>query len=89
MPLKAIVTEGTATDCHQASRLIEGLSTQYLLADRAYDNNAVLAQASALRMNPVIPPQKSRKVQREIGQGALQVQTSHRKCFFIGCGGRI
>jgi transposase len=36
-----------------------------LLADRGYDSNAIIEQAKAQGMAPVIPPRKSRKKQRE------------------------
>ena len=65
MPLRAVITEGTAPDCKQASHLIEGLSAEHLFADRAYDTNAILAQASVQGMNVVIPPKKNRKIQRQ------------------------
>ena len=64
MPLRAIITQGTRADCSQASRLIEGLSAEYLLADKGYDTNDILAQVRAQNMRPVIPPKKNRKEQR-------------------------
>jgi transposase len=64
MPLRVVVTQGTRADCSQASRLIEGLSAEYLLADKGYDANHILAQACAQNMCPVIPPKKNRKEQR-------------------------
>jgi transposase len=64
MPLRVIITQGTTADCTQASRLIEGLSAEYLLADRGYDSNAILDQAENQGMKAVIPPKKSRTVQR-------------------------
>jgi transposase len=45
--------------------LIEGLSAEYLLADRGYDSNAILEQAENQGMTPVIPPKKNRIEQRE------------------------
>jgi len=45
--------------------LIEGIDAQYLLADRAYDTNAIIAQAIQQGTTPVIPPKKNRKEQRE------------------------
>jgi transposase len=40
--------------------LIEGLDAQYLLADKGYDTDAVVAQAEASLMTVVIPPKKNR-----------------------------
>ena len=65
MPVRIIITKGTRADCTQASRLIEGLSADYLLADRGYDSNAILEQAKEQGMEAVIPPKKNRKIQRE------------------------
>jgi transposase len=36
-----------------------------LLADRGYDTDSIIAQASTAGMEVVIPPKKNRKVQRE------------------------
>ena len=44
---------------------MEGLSADYLLADRGYDTNAILEQAENQGMEAVIPPKKNRTVQRE------------------------
>ena len=65
MPVRVIITQGTTADCSQASRLIEGISADYLLADRGYDSNAIIKQAERQEIEPVIPPKKNRKEQRE------------------------
>jgi transposase len=59
-----VITDGTTADCTQASTLIEGLSAEYLLADKGYDSAAILDQAAAQGMKAVIPPRKNRKNQR-------------------------
>jgi transposase len=61
MPLKIIVTSGTTADCTQASQLIEGLDSDFLLADRGYDSNDIVEQAEAQGMVVVIPSKKNRK----------------------------
>ena len=60
-----VVTEGTTADCTQAGKLIDGISAEYLLADRGYDTDAIVEQAEKQGMKVVIPPRKNRKVQRE------------------------
>ena len=60
-----LVTKGTVADCTQAGRLIEGIEAGALLADRGYDSDAIVAMAEESGMEPVIPPRKNRKVQRE------------------------
>jgi transposase len=64
LPVRVLITQGTTADCTQAGALIEGLTADYLLADRGYDTNAILTQAEAQAMQPIIPPKRNRKVQR-------------------------
>ena len=64
MPVRMLVTQGTTADCTQASRLIEGLTAEHLLADKGYDTDAILEQAKGQGMNAVIPPKKNRTIQR-------------------------
>ena len=64
-PVRVLVTAGATADCTQACGLIEGLTAKHLLADRGYDTNAILEQAARQGMNPVIPPKKNRRVQRD------------------------
>ena len=45
--------------------MIEGFDAQYLLADRGYDTNEIVAFARELGMEIVIPPKKNRKEQRD------------------------
>jgi transposase len=65
MPVRIIITQGTTADCTQASKLIEGIDAEHLLADRAYDTNAILEQAETQGMETVIPAKKNRVIQRE------------------------
>ena len=65
MPVRAIVTQGTAADCTQANELITGIAAEYLLADRGYDSNDIIDQAIKQGMKVVLPPKKNRKQQRE------------------------
>lgn len=45
--------------------MIEGITAEHLLADKAYDTDAIIEQAKQQCMTAVIPPTKNRKVQRE------------------------
>lgn len=65
MPVRAIITQGTAADCKQAIPLIDGIDAEYLLADKAYDVDAIIKRAVEQGMEVVIPPKKNRKEQRE------------------------
>jgi len=60
-----LITEGTTADCTQAEHLIEGVEAENLLADKAYDVDAILEMAQKAGMAAVIPPKKNRKIQRE------------------------
>ena len=65
MPIRVIVTDGTVADCSMAGELIDGVDADYLLADRGYDTDAVIEQATEAGIEVVIPPKKNRKKQRE------------------------
>lgn len=45
--------------------MIEGLTAEALLADKGYDTDAIVQQAKNQGMEPIIPPKKNRKIQRE------------------------
>ena len=64
MPIRVLITKGTAADCRYASQLIDGINADVLLADRGYDTDDIIVQASTAGMIPVIPPKKNRKEQR-------------------------
>ena len=65
MPVRMRVTTGAVADGSQALELIEGIEAEHLLADKGYDSDAVVLEVSKRGMNPVIPPRRSRKEQRE------------------------
>ena len=45
--------------------MIDGISAQYLLADKGYDSNEIIEKAISQNMSVVIPPKKNRKDQRD------------------------
>ena len=45
--------------------LIEGLTAEYLLADKGYDTNNIIDQAIVQGIKPVIPPKRNRLLVRE------------------------
>ena len=63
--LRIFATAGTIADCSKALALIEGSTAKQLLGDKGYDTNAIIEAALAAGMEVVIPPMKSRKVQRD------------------------
>ena len=51
-------------DCTQAGRLMEGITAEHLIADKGYDSDALVEQATSRDMNAVIPPRTNRTMQR-------------------------
>ena len=87
MPVRLAVTEGTVADCSQALPLIEGIAAECLLADKAYDTNAIIAAATELGMDPVIPPRSNRKEQREYDRALYKLDTWWRMGSWISSSG--
>ena len=65
MPVRMFITEGTAADCTQAGELVEGIDADYLLADRAYDTDAILGTCARQGIEAVIPAKRHRQHVRE------------------------
>ena len=74
LPVRILVTAGTTADCKQATALIDGFTAEYLLADRGYDTNKLIENASQAGMKIVIPPKKNRKHQREYDKHLYKVR---------------
>ncbi len=74
MPVRLALTEGTVADCSQALSLIEGIEAQCLLADKAYDTNEIIAAASDMGMEAVIPPKSNRKEKREYDRALYKLR---------------
>ena len=60
-PLRLIVTAGQRGDVTQAAALLDGQSGGAVLADKAYDANALRATIAVMGAEAVIPSNKSRK----------------------------
>lgn len=65
MLLRVLVIAGTVADCTQNCTLIDGIFAEWLLADKSYDRNAIIAKALKQNTRLVILPKKNRLVQRE------------------------
>ena len=74
MPVRLAVTEGTSADRSQALTLIEGIEAECLLADKAYDTNEIIAAATELGMEPVIPPKSNRKEKRDYDRALYKLR---------------
>jgi transposase len=74
MPVRIIITEGSAHDSTQASNLIEGISGEYLFADKAYDCDAIVSQAQIQGMTVVIPSKSNRKCKRTLDRSLYKLR---------------
>ena len=54
--------------------MLDGLSAETLLADCGYDTDEIVEAARQNAMQPVIPPKKNRKVQREYGKSLYKLR---------------
>ncbi|CDZ68381.1 Transposase, IS4 family [Neorhizobium galegae bv. orientalis] len=61
-PLRFIVTAGQVGDITQAPALLEGQSGNAVLADKAYDSNALRETIAGMGAKAVIPSNRSRKI---------------------------
>ena len=80
MPVRMSVTAEIVADCAPAEALIDGIDAEYLLADRWYDTNGVLAAARERGMAPVIPPKRSRKSPQEYDAALYQARHLVENC---------
>ncbi len=83
MPVRIIITKGTAADCKQAEKLIDGIDADVLLADRGYDSDEIVGKAEKAGMKAVIPPRKNRKVQREYDKELYELRHWVENAFLI------
>ncbi len=60
LPVAFEVTEGQRHDCVVAPRLIDRVRPRCLLADKAYDTNAIREQLNAIACAPVIASNENR-----------------------------
>lgn len=60
-PLKLILTPGQRGDVTQAPALLEGLCARHVLADKAYDSNALRQIVAEMGATAVIPCNPTRK----------------------------
>lgn len=61
-PLRFLVTPGQAGDITAAPTLLEGQAGGAVLADKAYDSNALRDLIEAMGAEAVIPSNRSRKI---------------------------
>lgn len=64
-PVRFILTRGQDSEYKQASALIEGFETDYVLADKGYDSNEFIEIIEQNGATAVIPPRKNRIDERD------------------------
>jgi transposase len=64
-PTQIFLSPGQAHDVTQAPALLEGSQAEKVLADKAYDSDALIAQIEAQGATPVIPPRANRTEPRD------------------------
>ncbi len=63
-PVVLSLTLGQASDLGQAETLLEDIDPGALLADKAYDADALIGALNARDITPVIPPKANRLIKR-------------------------
>lgn len=71
-PVKILVTPGQAHDVTQGPALIADCAANKVIADKAYDSNALLEQIYSREAEPVIPPCSNRNEEREYDKEAYK-----------------
>jgi transposase len=61
-PLRIILTAGQTGDITTAPALLDGLCANAVLADKAYDSNALRAVVAAMGAIAVIPSNRTRRI---------------------------
>ena len=80
-PLKFILTPRQRNDITQGASLLEGAGNTTVIADKAYDSNALLEVIEMHKSTAVMPPKKNRKVQRDYDKD-LYKERHLVECFF-------
>lgn len=80
-PLKLILTPGQRGDAPLAPALLDGLSPNRVLADNAYDSNALRSLIADMGAEAVIPCNPTRKRLIPYDFEAYKVRNTVERCF--------
>jgi transposase len=80
-PLRLILTPGQRGDALLAPALLEGLTPRRVLADKAYDSNAIRALVAEMRAEAVIPCNRTRKQPIPYDFEAYKIRNLVERCF--------
>ncbi len=80
-PLRLILTPGQRGDAPLAPALLEGLSPRRVLADKAYDSNAIRALVAGMGAEAVIPCNPTRRRPIPYDFEAYKARNLVERCF--------
>ena len=80
-PLRFLLAAGQSHDILAAPILLQGYTAEAVLADRAYDSNALIDQIQEQNCVPVIPCRSNRKIPRDYDEH-LYKERHLVECFF-------
>jgi transposase len=80
-PLRFILTAGQSGDILAAPALIQGFDAEAVLADKAYDSNALRAIIAAAGAEAVIPSNRTRKILIPHDQAIYKMRNRIERCF--------
>ena len=80
-PLKLILTPGQRGDAPLAPALLDGLSPRRVLADKAYDSNALRSLVADMGAEAVIPCNPTRRRPIPYDFAAYKVRNTVERCF--------
>lgn len=80
-PLRFIVTAGQVGDITQAPALLKGQSGHAVLADKAYDSNALRETIVEMGAEAVIPSNRSRKIIIPHDEAIYKHRNRIERCF--------
>jgi transposase len=80
-PLRFILTAGQSGDILAAPALLDGFEAEAVLADKAYDSNALRQLIAESGAEAVIPSNRSRKVLIPHNEAAYKDRNRIERCF--------
>jgi transposase len=81
LPVDFLVTGGQVNDCTQAIELLGERKTDWVLADKGYDSQAILDHIEAMGAVAVVPSKSNRKQQRTHDKVLYRQRNRIERCF--------
>lgn len=80
-PLKVMITPGQQGDITTAPELLGGIEARHVLADTAYDSNALRALIKAMKAKAVIPSNPTRRRLIRHDKVIYRLRNAIERCF--------